>query len=608
MSKAIGSMVGVGTIDGGVSRVKGLEHFVLGLEERIKDWEDASRMTQTRRSAGRKKGTSFRIMLNMLKKLLFSKIGAFGVAIVCMILLRRAFSKGGRSEKKGKKKRVCVVGAGIAGVASAWALERSGFDVSLHETKNYIGGNAKSHTWKVGRRDVTTGLSVLAWPGHKFHNYGELMKTLNISTVRHDLRFFIGKREEGAESSCVYAHGRASHTKQALRENQPWLADDLGRWERCVNFVRRVNDFFSPPKTHRSVYRSSKLNPLNLIPLWTLSHRIFGVSRRFWDEVFVPVHTSTFLESEMDGLPSVIAELLEDIVPLSDPSVYPVMDTWEAGNARDVFERMVAPLRKNDGCDVHTSNGVASVTFVDDGVRVRDEDGNEEVFDKIIFACGAPAVSRIMQSFSVDRSSFLGSLWALGAHWLLKNAVLPRITYTESRDTMFLRGSAHSDAARVLPPHFRKELLQTYCNYVEVQPTETDRTRYENSFIISSWCPPTLAPGVKGKRAMLVSYGCEDRLEGGDISHYERNVNGKEAHPCLTTTNLAISNVVWPWFQGMHNGCAYFCGSFVTPGNGHDLSMLSGLVVARSIGAEYPFASNEKAHADFEMLRGLMGL
>ena len=236
-------------------------------------------------------------------------------------------------------------------------------------------------------------------------------------------------------------------------------------------------------------------------------------------------------------------------------------------------------------------------------------------YDQIVFACGAPAVSRITKRFSIESNSTFGSIWSLISNSLLQG-VLSKISYTESRDRMFLRGSAHSDASRVLPSKFKNELLKEYCNYVEVQRGESssnddddsDTVRYENSFIISSWCPPTLAPGVKGKRPMLVSYNCEERLEGGDINLYERNVNGKEAHPCLTMTNLALSNVVWPWFQGMQDGRVYFCGSYVTPGNGHDLSMLSGLVVASKIGAKYPFQNNDKASEDFFLLQKLMGI
>lgn len=52
----------------------------------------------------------------------------------------------------------------------------------------------------------------------------------------------------------------------------------------------------------------------------------------------------------------------------------------------------------------------------------------------------------------------------------------------------------------------------------------------------------------------------------------------------------------------------YFAGSAITPGNGHDLSLLSGMIIAKKLGAEYPFAHDPAAAADFERLRGLMGI
>ena len=52
----------------------------------------------------------------------------------------------------------------------------------------------------------------------------------------------------------------------------------------------------------------------------------------------------------------------------------------------------------------------------------------------------------------------------------------------------------------------------------------------------------------------------------------------------------------------------YFAGSAITPGNGHDLSFLSGLIVAKKLGAEYPFADDPAAASDFERLRVLMGI
>ena len=129
----------------------------------------------------REKGSLLNKRLFKSVAILFASLtGVAGSVALIYTLWRLMNNRGNKGTNERKSKRVCVVGAGIAGTTTAWALERSGFSVALHETKNYIGGNAKSHTWKVNRRDVTTGLSVLAWPGHKFHNYNELMRTLNV--------------------------------------------------------------------------------------------------------------------------------------------------------------------------------------------------------------------------------------------------------------------------------------------------------------------------------------------------------------------------------------------------------------------------------------------
>ena len=50
--------------------------------------------------------------------------------------------------------RVVVVGGGIAGCSTAWAMARSGYRVTLVEKQSRIGGNAKIHRWPNG---VITG-------------------------------------------------------------------------------------------------------------------------------------------------------------------------------------------------------------------------------------------------------------------------------------------------------------------------------------------------------------------------------------------------------------------------------------------------------------------
>ena len=216
--------------------------------------------------------------------------------------------------------KVAVVGGGIAGCGAAWSLKRAGHDVTIFEAEPSLGGNAKTHEW-AGSGGAVSGLSVLAWPPAYFRNYQCLLQALKVNTELVKVRFFLAVRSaeaDGASTTEVYAHGRPS----ALREK---YARDLNRWERCVRFIQVVNTLCScgfccgcgDKDEGESFYATSPLNPLNLVPLWWMA-RLFGVSREFWCVVFTAVHSSSFLTTDLDNLPAMIAPVLEDIISLRD--------------------------------------------------------------------------------------------------------------------------------------------------------------------------------------------------------------------------------------------------------------------------------------------------
>jgi len=287
------------------------------------------------------------------------------------------------------------------------------------------------------------------------------------------------------------------------------------------------------------------------------------------------------------------------------------MKSW-ASDVSEVFEKLTAPFK--DG--VHCGRAVESVRFEqregsDEIVAVVDDgDGNEGTFDKVIFACPAPASLEALHGEGAMAPS--PSLWQPSwpierfKNWLEKYC-LSKVMFSYQRDPTFKMGEAHSCASAVCPPQWEQEVLQDYCNYVEVDNTRPGPAPHlpyvENTFVISSWCPPAQKPEVKGKLPMLVSYNCKEKLKD---SPTERPVTSFEAHPCLTKFHLAASNLFWPMLQGSRGGTVYFCGSTVTPGNGHDLSFLSGLVAASECGADFPYMDEPNAAGDFEKLRNMM--
>jgi predicted NAD/FAD-binding protein len=451
--------------------------------------------------------------------------------------------------------RIGVVGAGIAGCAAAWSLRRAGFQVELFEAEPSIGGNAKTHDWPIedGRR-ATVGLSVLAWPVRLFRNYRALLATLGVASESVTLRFFI---RSGAETFTSDGEGGLARR----------YADDLRRWRRLIAFVRAVNHACNGFPRSESLYHLAAFNPMNVIPLWRLA-RLFGVSREFWDDIVVAFYSATFLSTKLDRTPAVILPTIHEILPIDQPGQ---LETWR-DSSRATFERLTA------GVQVRTSCAITRIEPSADGVVLEDLHGFRRGFAKVVLACSASAIDR-----------------ALVGRRRLHDVLLRKLSYVDEVDATFLEGVVHGDPS-VIPPEDRNAVLAEHCNYVHLRRADDGTPRYENHFVLSSWLP-----AARGSRVpMFVSYNA---AATPDPLHCQRVVDNRKAHPELSVGNLARA-LLWRFVQGKDG--LYYCGSHVTPGNGHDLSLLSGLVVAEEIGAPYPFAENDEARADFERLRRIM--
>lgn len=464
-------------------------------------------------------------------------------------------------------RQVAVVGAGIAGMGCAWALHRAGLAPTLFERRQELGGNAKTRTWQTAQGPVTTGLSVLAWPACYFHNYTRLLAELGVETEpTQRLRFFV---KDGA-SSYAHAEGPAPEGGDA---------EDLARWRRLVAVVRATNARLAG-RNHgepASLYEVAPHNPFNLIPLKLLT-RIYGISRTFWERVFVPIHSSSFLTVELDDLPAVIAPALEDIVSIAEGGA---LITW-SDSSREVFARMAAGFSQR----VHADAEVKRVERHAHGVEVHSADGKVQRFDDVVFACSAhQALALLVSPTRVERM------------------LLGGVQYGDETDQTFARGEIHSDAT-VIPEPIRARVLAGYANYVE-RFVEQGRARYENTFVLSSWVPAARRhaeraqqAGAPAHPAMLVTYN-----RRAPIAAEPAWVDNYRAHPRLNRANLMRAMALRA-LQGKRR--TYYCGSFTTPGNGHDLSLLSGFVVAAELGAPHPFDAHELARRDFQHLQRFM--
>ena len=493
---------------------------------------------------------------------LFFRILFLFIITLCDIILHPRIG----AKRPSLPSRVAVIGGGIAGASAAYSLRASGVSVDLYEASDHVGGNAKTHTWSLD--GVITGLSVLAWPKAYFRNYSALLQAFNVPVTAVSLPFYVA-RADGKS----FAHGEPKLGLSSI------YALEISRWKHMVSHVRAVNNFLGRRDggPMPSLYLVSFFNPFNVIPLRFLS-RLYGCgSTQFWDDLIVPLYSSSFLTTELDGIPSVIVPIIYDMIPV-DASSSVKMESWSGreGSAL-VFEKLLDGVRVFSGSPVE----LVEQRYSNGQWAVHHSNGSSDcTYDSIIFACGARATADALRGAPLDCFPTASLLYG--------------ISYCSGR--AFDNGIVHSHAKQQFPVHLHEKLLHKFANYIVAH---NEPRRYENTFILSSWVPSASSTNIP----RLVTY---DARDPDSLSlHSEGNVINKYNHPQLSLCNMT-SALMLRLVQGRRG--LYFCGSYATPGNGHDLSLCSGLAVACALGAAYPFAKNAEAAADFSRLRRLMGL
>ncbi len=448
-------------------------------------------------------------------------------------------------------KTIGVVGGGIAGVGAAWSLHRAGFEVELFERGPALGGNAKTFRWKTETGHADSPLLVVAWPQMYYHNYERLLHELGVGIETLPISYFVQTPE-----------GHFCQDGQTRLEKS--FSKDFRRWKRLVAFVGRMNDFFLTGDKHDSLYHFSYFNPLNLIPLYWLA-RLFGVSKRFWDTIFVPIHCATFITTSMRGVPAVILPLLESIVPLEEPTQ---MGTWR-GAPRQVFDRMTAPFADH----VHLGHEITRVKRHSDGFTIEDAEGRAYEVDRVVFACDSASV-----------------LNALESPTRLQRLLLSNAEYVDDVDPTFSRFVVHSDTS-VLPEKHRARILEGFNTYSEIDAAGV----LECTFVISAQNPSTKDAGVP----MMVTFNSKKAID-----KVQKRIELPHPTHTVTLRNLLIMSTM-RFLQGKDG--IHYCGTFTTPEGGHDLSFMSGLVVASALGAPYPFPLDDTdAVADFNQMQRMM--
>jgi monoamine oxidase len=133
---------------------------------------------------------------------------------------------------QGKAGRVVVVGAGFSGLAAAYELTRAGYDVTVVEARNRVGGRVISFNDIVKGKNVEGGGELIGSNHPAWVGYAKQFKLDFLDVSEEDLEFPIvlnGKRLSGDESEALWeemekAFAQIYADAGKVDADRPWTA------------------------------------------------------------------------------------------------------------------------------------------------------------------------------------------------------------------------------------------------------------------------------------------------------------------------------------------------------------------------------------------------
>ena len=446
--------------------------------------------------------------------------------------IRPAFGFGYPSNAMNPR-RIAIIGAGISGLGAAWALHHhpDRFDFRLFEANDRIGGNAVTADMpQDDGSSIPFDISVTALIPSVYQHVLLLMRRFGIPPV--DTRFSYSVLYRGR----VYAHDFDSEISEQL---QP----EIARFQRLLRRLHR----FGWLTRSRSKFLNA-LNPFNYVSMGTLLN-LGGFSGDFRYQVLKPMFVNFLMATNVFDMP---ASLFARYLEFFDIQTATPMQTWDQGTRR-IYENLSADFQDH----ICLNRPVRKVYRHKTHVVVEDEDGAQETFDDVIFACNANQTLMLL-----DRPTFL------------ERYILSSIRYDSE---LHNHAVVHSDAS-VLPDNAAQPLA-TRSNHIQQYGARPDN--YEITYVMHNQQP--WAGG--SDKPCLVTYNPVSPIDGDKVV-------GRRwfQHVVHDVRHVAWLIHLFRFIQGKRR--SWHCGAH-TLVNSQETCFITGLAAARQLGADYPFNDPE---------------
>ncbi|MFI5073887.1 MAG: NAD(P)/FAD-dependent oxidoreductase [Actinomycetales bacterium] len=433
-----------------------------------------------------------------------------------------------------ERRRVAVVGSGVAGLTAAHVFGSAGRHVTLYEADHRLGGHADTHLVNVAGRIVAVDTGFIVHNDRTYPTLLRLFDELGVETRDSDMSMSIrvdalGRR--GIEyAGALGARGLFPSVRNVL---------DLG-YLRMLTEVKRFH-------RHATAILASPVDPEGDEETLRAFVARVGLSEYFTTRFLRPLVAAVWSCDPARALDYPARYLFAFLDHHGMLTVFG-SPTWRTvvGGSRCYVEKVAAGLD-----EVRVGRAVTGVVETDDAVWVTDAAGDTHAYDAVVLA-GHPHQSLAM----LTRPS------------AAQREVLGAMTYTTNHAQL------HTDES-VLPT---RRAARASWNYWERPDDDRDP-------VLVTYDISRLMGIDEPDRRFLVTLGGEDRVDPAtviDTMTYE--------HPLYTPETLAaqrkLPSITTPRiaFAGAYHGWGF-----------HEDGALSGVVAARHLGVEWATVADREA-------------
>ncbi|CAF0908811.1 unnamed protein product [Brachionus calyciflorus] len=448
------------------------------------------------------------------------------------------------SETNLKKKRICIIGAGAAGCACAWLLNKHDeFHVEIWEKGNVAGGVASSYKIDQNGLYINDGVQGGA---PSYRNTLLLHKENGFQPSPVNMKISFGKG-----STAWNNHGKEHETELVRR-----LRPEIARFGNVLKWVKRLEFIFI------------------FVPIARLL-KLMRFSDEFRNYMVLPL-TALFFGTG-NQTPYVSSAIVARVFLDPDLRLFDYDTSFLLSQTPEMFafqnlESIYITILENSKCQKYFNRSVETITR-GSRILITDNKGIQEEFDELIFACDAETCLKLLGK---NGASFM------------ERKVLGNVKYYNDITV------THEDYD-YMQKYYDINLSRDDQYFVKIDPDDPEKI--DMSFNLSNYQPQLKNSGRNIFQTIFLDDKRAHLWTRNEINKDKILLERWWHQMAHTWKHFAFTVPYMRFLQGKKH--TWFCGSY-TLFNTHEMAVISGFAVAVRLGAKYPFTYDELATKQFD--------